>query len=59
MGELVQIDNASTHLWGDVDCSDEVDPIDSLRILRVDAGLPVSDLPGCPDVGDLVTVSEI
>ena len=37
------------HIWGDVDCSGEVNPLDRLKILILDAGLPFSQrswLPG-------------
>lgn len=36
---------------GDVDCSGEVNPIDSLKILRFDAGLHVGQEDGCPEIG--------
>ena len=36
---------------GDVDCSGEVNPIDSLKILRSDAGLDVAQEEGCPEIG--------
>lgn len=45
-------------LWGDANCSGGVDPIDSLGILRADAGLSVSQASGCPGVGDTVTVTD-
>jgi len=45
-------------LWGDANCNDSVDPVDSLGILRADAGLPVSQEAGCPEVGDTVTVTD-
>ncbi|MEX0682185.1 MAG: hypothetical protein WD904_01330 [Dehalococcoidia bacterium] len=41
-------------LWGDVDCSDEVNPIDSLKELRTDAGLPATQVPFCPAWNALV-----
>ncbi len=38
--------------FGDVDCSEAVDTVDSLRILRHAAGLPpLATPPGCPVVG--------
>jgi len=36
---------------GDVDCSGQVNPIDSLKILRFDAGLHVGQEDGCPTIG--------
>ena len=56
MGEEVDIAEASTQLWGDVDCDGTVGPIDSLKLLRFDAGLSVPQEPGCPEIGDEVTV---
>jgi hypothetical protein len=38
--------------WGDGDCSDSVDPIDSLKILRTDAGLGVDQPDDCPDMNE-------
>ena len=38
--------------WGDVDCSGGINPVDSLKLLKVDAGLTVSQpVPGCPAIG--------
>lgn len=54
MGETVGVLGASLHLWGDVDCSGAIDPIDSLKLLRADAGLPVSQAAGCPEIGSTV-----
>jgi len=36
---------------GDVNCSGAVDPVDSLSLLRFDAGLPVNLPTGCPPIG--------
>lgn len=41
-GELVQ---------GDVDCNGTVNSVDSLKILRFVAQLPVAQGPGCPQIG--------
>jgi hypothetical protein len=41
-------------LQGDVDCDDDVDPVDSLKVLRHDAGLDVQQEPGCPQMGGAV-----
>jgi Tol biopolymer transport system component len=43
-------------VWGNVDCDAEISPIDSLKILRYDAGLSVSQEVGCPPIGSDVTV---
>jgi hypothetical protein len=42
--------------WGDVDCGGGVNPVDSLKLLRTDAGLPVSQPGGCPGMGANVTI---
>jgi hypothetical protein len=57
MGEEVDVQGASTHVWGDLDCSGEADPVDGLKVLRFDAGLDVQRPAGCPDPGETVTVS--
>jgi hypothetical protein len=41
-------------LFGDVDCSDSVNSVDSLHILRHVAGLIVNQQPGCPAIGSQV-----
>jgi hypothetical protein len=40
---------------GDVDCNGAVTPVDSLKILRHDAGLTVQQEPGCPPIGGAVS----
>ena len=41
----------ATHVvWGDNNCSQQVDPLDSLFVLRGDAGLP-TDTGDCPGMG--------
>ncbi|HUF54339.1 MAG TPA: hypothetical protein VMR52_11285 [Dehalococcoidia bacterium] len=45
-------------LWGDVDCSGGVDPVDALKLLRHDAGLSVAQGPDCPPIGDPVDVGD-
>jgi hypothetical protein len=57
MGQEVDVVDASIHPWGDVDCSDAVDPVDGLKILRADAGLSVDKPDDCPTIGDQVSVS--
>ena len=45
-------------LWGDVDCSNAVDPVDSLKLLRWDAGLSVSYQDSqCPQIGAAIPAS--
>ena len=48
--------NASPHVWGDADCNGEMTPVDSLKILRYDAGLDVSQEENCPLIGSDVQV---
>jgi hypothetical protein len=43
-------------VWGDADCNDEIDPVDSLKILRHDAGLDVAQGEGCPPLAAVVTI---
>ena len=43
-------------LWGDGDCSGSVSPVDSLKTLRSDAGLSVSQTGDCPNIASSVTV---
>lgn len=43
-------------IQGDVDCRDGVTPVDSLKVLRHDAGLSVSQDEPCPDVGTLAAI---
>jgi beta-lactamase superfamily II metal-dependent hydrolase len=41
-------------LWADVDCDNQVNPIDGLKLLRYDAGLGVSYTGPCPHIGNHV-----
>ncbi len=43
-------------IQGDVDCRDGVTPVDSLKVLRHDAGLSVQQDEPCPDVGTLAAI---
>ena len=58
MGANIQVLNASPHIWGDVDCKDGMTPVDSLKILRYDAGLSASQAANCPLLGSQVLVTE-
>jgi hypothetical protein len=42
--------------WGNVDCDGQISPVDSLKILRYDAGLDVAQEQGCPPIGDGVQI---
>jgi hypothetical protein len=46
-------------LWGDVDCSGDVDAVDALQLLRYVVLLPVEQQDLCPDVGSTVSVDGI
>ncbi|MEX0684232.1 MAG: hypothetical protein WD904_05320 [Dehalococcoidia bacterium] len=37
-----------------VDCAEVVSQVDSLKILRFDAGLSVLQEPGCPAIGSVL-----
>ena len=43
-------------IQGDVDCDGDVDPVDSLKELRHDAGLPVAQNDPCPDIGTTAAI---
>ena len=57
-GQVVDVQDASPQPWGDVDCGGDVTPVDSLKLLRFDAGLSVSQADDCPLLGSLVLVTE-
>ena len=42
------------YLQGDVDCDEDVDSVDSLKVLRNIALLSVQQEPGCPEIGSEV-----
>ncbi len=50
-GSQVDVLGASIHIWGDSDCGGEITPVDSLKILRKDAGLVYKYEAGCPLIG--------
>ncbi len=45
-------------IQGDVDCGKNVTPVDSLKVLRHDAGLPVQQDEPCPDIGTVIPAGE-
>ena len=57
MGASINVAFASPHIWGDVDCKDGMTPVDSLKILRFDAGLSVAQEVGCPELGQQVQIT--
>lgn len=42
-------------IWGDVNCSGSVDPVDALLTMRFDSGLP-TNTGDCPDMGEIVEI---
>jgi Tol biopolymer transport system component len=44
---------------GDIDCGGTADPIDALKLLRFDAGLPVDPGPNCVAIGEEVDLSGV
>ena len=56
-GEICVVEDPGTErIWGDSDCSGAVNPVDSLKVLRSDAGLSVSQTGSCPNIASSVTV---
>ena len=45
-------------IQGDVDCGSNVTPVDSLKVLRHDAGLSVQQAEPCPDIGTVIPSGE-
>ena len=61
MGAAIEIPIGSPfvdlpYIWGDFDCSGEMNPVDSLKLLRFDAGLPVIMFENCPPLASQVAV---
>ena len=55
----VQWDGQSTNeKWGDADCSNSLNPVDSLKVLRFDAGLFYIQQEPCPDIGAEVLIPQ-
>jgi hypothetical protein len=53
VGHTVMIDG-TPRVWGDVDCSEAVNAVDALKVMRHVAGLPVAQNEPCPDLGTIV-----
>ncbi|MEX2392231.1 MAG: CAP domain-containing protein [Dehalococcoidia bacterium] len=45
--------------WGDMDCDSHIGPVDSIRVLRLDAGLESATPAGCPNMGETVFVGGV
>ncbi len=56
MGAEIEVLGASPHIWGDVDCTGDMSPVDALKLLRFDAGFGVVHEVGCPPIGGEVAV---
>ncbi len=46
-------------IWGDTNCAGTIGPVDSIRVLRLDAGLFTTTPAGCPPMGSEVFVGGI
>jgi len=46
-------------VWGDTDCDLQIGPVDSIRVLRLDAGLFTTTPSSCPQMGSEVFVNGI
>ncbi len=44
-------------VWGDTDCDHQIGPVDSLRVLRLDAGLSTTTQATCPPMGEPLFVN--
>jgi len=47
-----------TRLWGDIDCSGEINLADAIGIARKLVQLPVNQASGCPPLGDTASVND-
>ncbi len=57
--KIVGAPAGTAQTWGDADCTNGVNPVDSLKVLRTDAGLGNTQPPGCPAIGDEVLVDGV
>ncbi len=48
-----------TFVWGDVNCSGQSNPVDSLKLLQFDSGLFVGQPPGCPAMGHEIKAASV
>lgn len=56
LGETVDVQGFSPHIWGDVNCDGAVDAVDALALLRNVAGLsPLAQHGPCPVIGAQVS----
>jgi len=46
-----------SNVFGDVDCDGSVNAVDALKILRQNAGLPLTQTQPCPSIGSTPTAS--
>jgi hypothetical protein len=53
----ITLSSGASILWGDLNCSGGVDPVDSLTVLRNDAGLSITQGDDCPALDDMLQVN--
>ncbi|HEY5624990.1 MAG TPA: CAP domain-containing protein, partial [Dehalococcoidia bacterium] len=46
-------------VWGDTDCDQQIGPLDSIRVLRLDAGLLTTTPSSCPPMGSEIFVNGV
>ena len=57
IGSTVDVQGFSPHIWGDINCADQITALDAIAILRYSGGLsPLAKNGQCPDVGQNVTL---
>jgi hypothetical protein len=54
--DIVVLAGGEPAIWGDVNCDGAVNAVDALQDLRFLAGLPVTQEPGCPEIGSAVQI---
>jgi hypothetical protein len=57
MQGFVQIAGFSALHWGDLDCSGDINMLDLLKLMLFQVGLGSQAAPGCPQIGQVVTIS--
>lgn len=56
---LLQIEGGPQVQWSDVDCNGKISSVDALWLLRFVVGLGVPEFAGCPEIGQLTTLSHV
>jgi len=57
--DCVLVVPSKTFIWGDTDCSGDVNAVDALEQLRYVAHLEVSQAEGCPPIGSTVFIGGV